>query len=299
EHPHLASFCTRVVRPDDIEPEPEEIEGESDSEEPDSEFEELESELEEGDFEPEEPESEPQEPEPEPEEVELEFEEVESEPEEVDSEPEDPEHEESEHEESEPDNISPETLNYIFKLYNGAVYREEVRSYHEIIFSVIFSASVTAPEDRPEGETDEEEEWEEQASVDDEEDKLLVAALLKWLQANFGKEFPRYGIIFLNPGNDKVEYHRGPHIRIRRNAADSGYGGDGTASSVNSANQPHFLEYRQISLRSAIDRALGGMWEKPESETEAGIHLSACLDREATFREQDMMWDHCVDEFRQ
>ncbi|KAI8825418.1 hypothetical protein BJ741DRAFT_654630 [Chytriomyces cf. hyalinus JEL632] len=62
--------------------------------------------------------------------------------------------------------ISPQTVNYIFKLYNGAVYDDEIHG-GEMIFGIVFGPDVH-------------------------EDSRL-----EWLQEKFGKEFPWMNLVFL------------------------------------------------------------------------------------------------------
>ncbi|KAJ3262928.1 hypothetical protein HDU77_011573 [Chytriomyces hyalinus] len=159
--------------------------------------------------------------------------------------------------------ISPQTVDYIFKLYNGATYRAETRC--EMIFGIIFGPKVGADD----------------------------AARLKWLQENFGKEFPKQDLIFLNPSNETLEYRRSKHDRVNV-GVDAGSSGNGGVSS----SEPRFSEYFQIPLDMAIARALRGMSADPDSKSDAGMALYPYLNRFPTDHEESVIWHRCVGYFR-
>ncbi|KAI8830320.1 hypothetical protein BJ741DRAFT_620449 [Chytriomyces cf. hyalinus JEL632] len=181
--------------------------------------------------------------------------------------------------------ISVDTLLYIFRLYNRAVYHEEVQTRNEIIFSIAFGPGLGSTDGIHEG-RDEDEVLDDEPDDDDNE-----CVIMQWLQANFGKEFPRQEIIFLNPTNDTLEYRRrciiDPHKRARVNASGNDWGG--AASSSKTAKKPRFDSYEQISLRSAIAEVL-------HTTTDPCMALSACSGRALADHEETVMWNRCTNQ---
>ncbi|KAJ3231084.1 hypothetical protein HDU78_007927 [Chytriomyces hyalinus] len=151
--------------------------------------------------------------------------------------------------------ISPQTINYIFKVWNGAVYYVEAQEANDIIFSIVF------------------------APKEDEEDTAdnLTETRLKWLQDNFGKKFPKRNLIFLNPSDEMCEYRRSmyEHVNVDGDAGSSG-------NDVSSSSEPQFSKYVQIPLETALRRAIRGLSAEPESKSDAGMELFDYLNRYPT-----------------
>ncbi|KAJ3263627.1 hypothetical protein HDU77_010362 [Chytriomyces hyalinus] len=160
--------------------------------------------------------------------------------------------------------ISPQTINYIFKVWNGAVYYVEAQEANDIIFSIVF------------------------APKEDEEDTAdnLTETRLKWLQDNFGRKFPKRNLIFLNPSNEMCEYRRSMYEHVN---VDGSSGND-----VSSSSEPQFSKYVQIPLETALRRAIRGLSAEPESKSDAGMELFDYLNRYPTVREEFAMWSRCT-----